>query len=169
MDDLLQIGIITSTHGIRGEVKVFPTTDDNARFKNLKECYLEYKNEQLPVKVQGVKFFKNMVIVKFQGIDNINDVEIYKNCRLFVDREHAVALEEDEFFMADLVGLKVEKEDGTPLGILTEIIPTGSNDVYVVRNEENKEWLFPALKECILQVDIDNEKMVVRFMKGMEE
>lgn len=169
MDDLLQIGIITSTHGIRGEVKVFPTTDDNARFKNLKECYLEYKNEQLPVKVQRVKFFKNMVIVKFQGIDNINDVEIYKNCRLLVDREHAVALEEDEFFMADLVGLKVEKEDGTPLGILTEIIPTGSNDVYVVRNEENKEWLFPALKECILQVDIDNEKMVVRFMKGMEE
>ena len=96
MEDLLQVGVITSTHGVRGEVKVFPTTDDNARFKKLKDCYLEYKNEMLPIKVQGAKFFKNMVILKFDGIDNINDVEKYKQCKLYVDREHAVALEENE-------------------------------------------------------------------------
>ena len=75
MEDLLQIGVITSTHGVRGEVKVFPTTDDNKRFKKLKECFIEYKNEMIPVKAQGCKFFKNMVILKFEDIDNIDDVE----------------------------------------------------------------------------------------------
>lgn len=169
MEDLLQVGVITSTHGVRGEVKVFPTTDDNARFKQLKECYVEYKNEMQPVKVQGVKFFKNMVILKFDGIDNINDVEKYRQCKLFVDREHAVALEEDEYFMTDLIGLHVEKEDGTALGTLTEIIPTGANDVYVVTGQEKKEWLFPAIKECIMKIDIPTGRMVVRMMKGMEE
>ncbi len=169
MEDLLQVGVITSTHGVRGEVKVFPTTDDNTRFKQLKECYVEYKNEMQPVKVQGVKFFKNMVILKFDGIDNINDVEKYRQCKLFVDREHAVALEEDEYFMTDLIGLRVEKEDGTELGTLTEIIPTGANDVYVVTGQEKKEWLFPAIKECIMKIDIPTGRMVVRMMKGMEE
>lgn len=169
MEDLLQVGVITSTHGVRGEVKVFPTTDDNARFKKLKDCYVEYKNEMLPIKVQGAKFFKNMVILKFDGIDNINDVEKYKQCKLYVDREHAVALEENEYFMTDLIGLQVQKEDGTALGTLTEIIPTGANDVYVVTGKEKKEWLLPAIMECILNVDMEHGKMTVRLMKGMEE
>lgn len=169
MEDLLQVGVITSTHGVRGEVKVFPTADDNARFKKLKDCYVEYKNEMLPIKVQGAKFFKNMVILKFNGIDNINDVEKYKQCKLYVDREHAVALEENEYFMTDLIGLQVQKEDGTALGTLTEIIPTGANDVYVVTGKEKKEWLLPAIRECILNVDMEHGKMTVRLMKGMEE
>ena len=107
--------------------------------------------------------------MKFDGIDNINDVEKYRQCKLFVDREHAVALEEDEYFMTDLIGLRVEKEDGTELGTLTEIIPTGANDVYVVTGQEKKEWLFPAIKECIMKIDIPTGRMVVRMMKGMEE
>ena len=152
MEDLLQVGVITSTHGIKGEVKVFPTTDDNNRFKKLKECYIEYKNEMLPVEVLGCKFFKNMVILKFKGIDNINDVEKYKQCKLFVDRAHAVKL-----------------EDGSLLGTLTEIIPTGANDVYVVTGEDKREWLLPAIKECILNVDMENRKMTICLMKGMEE
>ncbi len=169
MEDLLQVGVITSTHGVRGEVKVFPTTDDNKRFKKLKECYLEYKNELLPIHVQGAKFFKNMVILKFEGIDNINDVEQYRNCNLYVDREHAVTLEDDEYFMTDLIDLTVEKEDGTVLGTLTEIIPTGANDVYVVTSDKRKELLIPAIKECIMDVNLEDRKMIVRLMKGMEE
>ena len=143
--------------------------DDNARFKKLKDCYVEYKDEMLPIKVQGAKFFKNMVILKFDGIDNINDVEKYKQCKLYVDREHAVALEENEYFMTDLIGLQVQKEDGTALGTLTEIIPTGANDVYVVTGKEKKEWLLPAIRECILNVDMEHGRMTVRLMKGMEE
>lgn len=169
MEDLLQVGVITSTHGIKGEVKVFPMTDDNRRFKKLKECMLQYKEEWIPVKVQGARFFKNMVILKFEGIDNINDVEQYKQCGIFVDREHAVKLEQDEYFIADLLGIQVDREDGSPLGKLTEIIPTGANDVYVVTDANQKEWLFPAIKDCILKVDMEKRRMTVRMMKGMEE
>ena len=168
MEDLLQVGAITSTHGVRGEVKVFPTTDDNNRFKKLKECFIEYKGEMLPVKVNGCKFFKNMVILKFEGIDNINDVEKYKKCNLYVDRAHAVKLQKDEYFVTDLIGVEVYKEN-EHFGTLTEIIPTGANDVYVIVDRNEKEWLLPAIKECILNVDIENRKMKVKLLKGMEE
>lgn len=169
LDELLQIGTITSTHGIRGEVKVFPMTDDNKRFKKLKECFVEYKNEFIPMTCKSAKFFKNMVILGFEGYDNINDIEKYKQCKLYVDRAHAVKLEKDEFFVADLIGLQVLTEEGTSLGSLTEIIPTGANDVYVVTDSHKKELLLPAIKECIKKVDIDNRCILVKLMKGMEE
>lgn len=169
MEELLQIGVITSTHGIKGEVKVFPTTDDNMRFKKLKECFVEWKDDMIPVKVQGCKFFKNMVILKFKDIEDINSVEKYKQCKLYVDREHAVPLEEDEYFMTDLLGIQVVTEEGKELGTLREIIPTGANDVYVVTGKEKKELLLPAIKECILSVDLKKGEMIVRLMKGMEE
>ena len=166
---MFQIGVITSTHGIRGEVKVFPTTDDNNRFKKLKDCLIEYKGELLPVKATGCKFFKNMVILKFEDIDNINDVEKYKQCKLFVDREHAVSLEQDEYFMADLLGINVITQEGRNLGVLEDIIRTGANDVYVVVDETGKEWLIPAIKDCIVKVSLEEKEMIVHLMKGMEE
>lgn len=169
MEDLLQIGVITSIHGIHGEVKVFPTTDDSSRFKKLKECFIEFRNEMIPVKASGCKFFKNMVILKFENIDNINDIEKYKQCKLYVDRAHAVKLKKDEYFITDLIGISVYKENGELLGRLDEVIPTGANDVYVVVGEDGKEWLLPAIKDCILHVDMADEKMTVRLMKGMEE
>jgi 16S rRNA processing protein RimM len=169
MEDLLQIGVITSTHGIKGEVKVFPTTDDNNRFKKLKDCFVEYKNEMLPMKAKGCKFFKNMVILRFEGIDDINEVEKYKQCKLYVDREHAVPLGEDEYFMTDLIGMQVVTDEGRELGNLQEIIPTGANDVYVVVDEDKKELLLPAIKECILSVDMAKKLMMVHLMKGMED
>jgi 16S rRNA processing protein RimM len=169
MEDLLQIGVITSTHGIKGEVKVFPTTDDNNRFKKLKDCFVEYKNEMLPMKAKGCKFFKNMVILRFEGIDDINEVEKYKQCKLYVDREHAVPLGEDEYFMTDLIGMQVVTDEGRQLGNLQEIIPTGANDVYVVADEDKKELLLPAIKECILSVDMAKKLMTVHLMKGMED
>ena len=169
IDDMLQIGTITSTHGIRGEVTVFPMTDDNNRFKKLRECYIEYKNELIPSVCKSAKFFKNMVILGFEGIDNINDVEKYKQCRLFVDREHAVKLLKDEYFVADLIGLSVFTEGGRELGKLTEIIPTVANDVYVVTDTHKNELLLPAIKECIKKIDIENQSITVMLMKGMED
>lgn len=166
-EDLLQIGVITSTHGIRGEVKVFPTTDDNNRFKQLKDCFIEYKNEMIPVKAKGCKFFKNMVILQFEGIDNINDIEKYKQCGIYVDRKHAVPLEKGEYFITDLIGMQVFSDDGKDLGILKEVIPTGANDVYVVVDENDKELLLPAIKECILLVDMEHRMMRIHLMKGL--
>ncbi|MBR1865677.1 MAG: 16S rRNA processing protein RimM [Lachnospiraceae bacterium] len=169
MEDLFQIGVITSTHGIKGEVKVFPTTDDNNRFKKLKDCLIEYKGELLPIRAESCKFFKNMVILKFEDIDHINDVEKYRQCKLFVDRNHAVPLKEDEYFMADLLGLSVVTEDGRQLGSLVDIIQTGANDVYVIVDEAKREWLIPAIKDCILNIEVDKSEMTVRLLKGMEE
>ena len=112
MEQFLQVGVISSTHGIRGEVKVFPTTDDPARFKKLKKVLLDTGKEQLELELQSVKFFKQFVIAKFKGIDNINDIEMYKGKSLFVPREDAVELKEDEYYIGDLIGMEVFTEDG---------------------------------------------------------
>ena len=118
MEQLLQVGVITQTHGVRGEVKVFPTTDDVNRFKKLKQVILDTGRETRPLEIQSVKFFKQFVILKFKGIDNINDIEKYKKCPLYVTREHAVPLEEDEYFIADMIGMEVITDDGNTFGVL---------------------------------------------------
>lgn len=167
MDDYLQVGVIASTHGIRGEVKVFPTTDDPARFKKLKQVFLDTGKGYLEMKIEGVKFFKQFVILKFKGFDNINEIEKYKKRPLLVDREHAVRLKKDEYFIADLIGLTVYTEDGKLLGTLTDVLQTGANDVYVVEMEDKKEVLIPAIGECILEVDLEGRKMQVHLLKGL--
>ena len=167
MEDMLQVGVITQTHGVRGEVKVFPTTDDVNRFKKLKQVILDTGKETMPLEIQSVKFFKQFVILKFKGIDNINDIEKYKRCSLYVTREHAVALEEDEYFIADMIGMEVCTEDGNIFGTLKDVIETGANDVYVIENAEHGEVLVPAIKECIRSVDIEKGQMMIHLMAGL--
>lgn len=167
MEDLLQVGVITTTHGIRGEVKVFPTTDDKNRFKDLKEVYLDTGKDRMLLEVEGCKFFKQFVILKFKGIDNINDIEMYKRCPLLVTRENAVPLEEDEYFVTDLIGLRVLTETGVEIGTLTDVISTGANDVYAVKLADGGEVLLPAIKDCILDVDMEAGEMIVQIMKGL--
>lgn len=167
MEDMLQVGVITQTHGVRGEVKVFPTTDDVNRFKKLKQVILDTGKKTMPLEIQSVKFFKQFVILKFKGIDNINDIEKYKRCSLYVTREHAVALEEDEYFIADMIGMEVCTEDGNIFGTLKDVIETGANDVYVIENAEHGEVLVPAIKECIRSVDIEKGQMMIHLMDGL--
>ena len=167
MEELLQVGVITSTHGVRGEVKVFPTTDDAARFKQLKHVLLDTGREMKPLEIQGVKFFKQFVILKFKGIDNINDIERYKRCPLLVERKDAVELKEDEYFIADMIGIQVETEDGEVFGTLKDVMETGANDVYVIDTEAHGEVLVPAIKECILDVDVEKRKMTIHLMDGL--
>ena len=169
MEDLLKVGVITSTHGVRGEVKVFPTTDDPKRYKDLKQVILDTGKEKLDLEIASVKFFKNLVIVKFKGIDNINDVEKYRKAELYVTRENAVALDEDEYFIADLIGLAVVSDDGEELGTLCDVLQTGANDVYVVQKEGEQELLIPAIHDCILDVDIEAERMLVHLLPGLRD
>ena len=166
MEDLLQVGVITTTHGVRGEVKVFPTTDDPARFKKLKNVILDTGKEKIDLEVAGVKFFKNMVILKFKGIDDINDVEKYRKKSLYVTRENAVKLKKNEYFIADLIGLKVESDEGEDLGILSDVLQTGANDVYVLSKEGEDDILLPAIKECVKEVDIENGAILVHLLPG---
>ena len=167
MEDLLQVGIITSTHGVRGEVKVYPTTDDPRRFRRLKEVVLDTGKEKMNLEIEGVKFFKQFVILKFKGLDNINDIEKYRQKSLYVTRKNAVRLQRDEYFIADLIGLKVQDEDGKELGTVKDVIETGANDVYEVEMADGKSLLLPAIKQCILNVDVENSTMQVHVLEGL--
>lgn len=166
-NDELQVGVITQTHGIRGEVKVFPTTDDANRFKKLKEVILDTGRERLSMEIEGVKFFKQFVILKFRGYDSINDVEKYKQGKLLVTRDKAVRLKKDEYFVADMIGMRVVTDMGEDFGILKEVLATGANDVYVVSLDDGKEVLLPAIRECIKNIDIDGHVMEIHVMVGL--
>ncbi|HJD33063.1 MAG TPA: ribosome maturation factor RimM [Candidatus Mediterraneibacter tabaqchaliae] len=166
MEQFLQVGVISSTHGIRGEVKVFPTTDDPMRFKKLKKVLLDTGRERLELEVQSVRFFKQFAIVKFKGIDNINDIERYKGKGLFVPREDAVPLGEDEYYIADLIGMEVFTEDGH-FGVVRDVMETGANEVYIVESDKHGEVLIPAIRQCVLDVNVEEKKMKIRLMDGL--
>ena len=169
MEDVLKVGVITTTHGVRGEVKVFPTTDNPARFKKLKQVILDNGKEKRNLEIEQVKFFKNLVILKFKGIDNINDIEKYKKAELFVTRENAVKLKKNEYFIADLIGLAVTSDEGEDLGELRDVLQTGANDVYVIGKEGEEEILLPAIRDCVLEVDVEAGTMKVHLLPGLRE
>lgn len=166
MEQFLQVGIISSTHGIRGEVKVYPTTDDAARFKKLKKVLLDTGKERLEMEIQSVRFFKQFVILKFNGIDNINDIEKYKGRSLYVSRADAVQLEENEYYIADLIGMEVYTEDGR-FGTIRDVMETGANEVYIVDSEQHGEVLVPAIRQCVRKVDIEAGRMDIRLLEGL--
>lgn len=167
MEDFFQVGIITTTHGIGGEVKVYPTTDDPKRFRRLKEVILDTGKERKSLEIQSVKFFKQLVILKFEGLDSINDVERFRKCSLLVPRENAVRLARDEYFIADLEGLQVRNEDGTPIGVLNSVLETGANDVYVIGLFDGRELLLPAIKQCVLEVNVEAGYIRIHILEGL--
>ncbi|MCR4650214.1 MAG: ribosome maturation factor RimM [Lachnospiraceae bacterium] len=166
-EDYLQVGVITSPHGVHGEVKVYPTTDDPARFKTLKEAILETRKGQVVVHPNRVKFFKNMVILGFEEFDSMNDVEQLRQCPIRVTRENAVKLKKDEYFVADLIGIEVIDEEAGLKGTLSDVIETGANDVYEIKLEDGRELLLPAIRECIMDVDMDARVMKVHILDGL--
>ena len=168
MEQRFQVGVITSTHGVRGEVKVFPTTDDAVRFKKLKKVILDTGKEDIELEIASVKFFKNMVILKFKGIDDMDTANKYLQKSLYVTRDNAVKLAKNEYFIAALIGVKVTTDEGEELGELTDVLQTGANDVYVI-NTPDGELLLPAIKECIKEVDIEAGAMVVHLLPGLRE
>lgn len=160
------VGKIISSHGIKGELKIFPLTDDINRFKYLKEVYIG--EEKLPVQVVGVKFNKDKPIIRLKEFDNINQVLKFKDRYLYVDDENLIELEENEYFVFQLLGCKVENMEGKSIGVLEDIINTLSNDVYVIRHGE-KEYLVPAIKEFVKDIDIDNKLIRIDPIEGMIE
>lgn len=173
LDERFQVGIITSPHGVHGEVKVFPTTDDPARFKRLKEVILVPANTKKPeerlVEVEGAKLSKQMVILKLKGFDDKDSVEKLRQASLYVTRENAVRLKKDEYFIADLMGLGVldgDQED-REIGILEDVMTTGANDVYVIRMKDGRELLLPAIKQCVLEVNVEQGFIRVHILEGL--
>ncbi len=157
MEDRLRVGVITSTHGIKGEVKVYPTTDDLNRFKNLKKCYLCSEKESIPAQCISSKNVKNMVVLKFDIINSIEEAEKFRNFDILVDREDAVQLEEGEFFICDVIGATVYDQDNNVAGIIEEVLETAANDVFVIKNEKKEPLYVPVVPSWVDEIDTENK------------
>lgn len=167
MEEFLRIGVITTSHGVKGEVKVFPTTEEPARFRELEELWVQTARGKEKKRIEQVKFFKQFVILKLEGISDRDQALLYKACDLFVDRDHALPLEEGEYYLSDVIGLSVVTETGERLGTVKDVIQTGANDVYEVLRENGKSVLLPAIRSCVQEIDPAKGEMRVHLMEGL--
>lgn len=167
MKEYLEVGKIVNTSGLKGLLKVNPLTDDITRFEDLETIYIQKAKELIEFKIQDVKYNKNMVLLKLEGIDDITEAEKYKNCYIKINREDAVELEEDSYFIVDIIGSEVFTEEGEDLGKVVDVFQTGSNDVYTVKTLDGKEILLPAIEDVIKNVNIENKKIVIHLMEGL--
>lgn len=165
-DEYFVIGKIVNTQGVKGEVRVLPTTDDINRFKNLKTLNIFGKKDNMTLTIESVRFHKQFVLVKFESIDNMNDAEKLKTYEIRIPKEMALPCAENEYYISDLYGMTVITEDGEDLGLLVDIIVTGANDVYSIKKDD-KEILIPAIKQCILDVNVPNKLMKVHLLEGL--
>lgn len=166
MLDYFVIGKIVNTQGIKGEVRVLPTTDDINRFKKLKEVYISRRNDIKLYEIENVRFHKQFVLLKFKGIDTMNDAEILKNTEVKIPKDLAIPCEEDEYYISDLYGMTVITDEDENIGTIEDIIFTGANDVYVVKKEDS-QILIPAIKQCILNVNVLEKTMKVHLLEGL--
>ena len=168
MSSYLEIGQIVNTHGIKGMIKVKPFTDDIKEFEYFKKIYIENKSGKKEYKIDEVKYNKNMVILKLNGIDKIEEAEKLRNSYIIISREDDVPLKENEYYIVDLLGLEVFTDEGILLGNIDDIFNTGSNDIYVVKDELGKQILLPAISEVIKKIDIENKKIIVHLIEGLQ-
>ena len=167
MDEYLEIGQIVNTNGLKGFLKVKPLTDDITRFEALEKVYIQKGNELVEFTIQDVKYSKNMVLLKLEGIDDIDEAQKYRNFYIKINREDAVELEDNSYFIVDIIGSEVYTDEDVFLGKVIDVFPTGSNDVYTVKAEDGKEILLPAIEDVIKNVDIKNKKIIVHLLEGL--
>ena len=165
--EYFEIGQIVNSYGIKGFLKVVPFTDNVKRFDDLKTIYIEKNKKLSEIEIEEVKYHKNLVLLKLKGIDDINDTLEFKNCYIKIDRKDAVELPEDTYFIVDLIDMDVTTDEGENLGKIVDVFPTGSNDLYVVKDELGKQVLLPAIGDVIKSVDVKNKKMVVHLIEGL--
>ena len=163
----LEVGQIVNTFGIKGFVKIYPYVDDISRFDDLKYVYVKNKKFENELQIEEVKYQKNMVLVKFKGIETVEQAEKLKNSIVEINRKDAIPLEEGQYFIADLLGLDVFLDTGEKLGILEDIYNTGSSDIYVVKNELGKQFLLPYIDEVIKEINLEKERITVHIIEGL--
>ena len=167
MQKRLEIGQIINTFGIKGEVKVFPLTDNINRFDDLEKVYIKAKNDSKLYYIESIKYHKNMVLIKFKDINTVEQAELLRNSYIEIDREQAIPLKEGEYFIADLIGLDVYTDEDKLIGKVDEIYNTGANDIYVVKDELGKQTLLPGIKDVIKKVDLNEGKIFVHLIPGL--
>lgn len=167
MENYFVIGNIVNTQGIKGEVRVMPTVDDVSRFELLDHIFVDRKDNIKEYEIENVRFHKQFVLLKLKGIDDMTAAETLKGTVVKITEDMAVPCEEDEYYIRDLYDMEVVTVEGEKLGIISDVIFTGANDVYAVKNEEGKEILIPAIKDCIINVDVENNTMTVKLLEGL--
>ena len=165
--EYIEIGQIVNTNGLKGVVKVNPFTDDISKFEDLKYVYIQLKNELKKVKIEQVRYNKNQVLLKLEGIDSIEEAEKYRNFYLKTEKESQEDLGEDTYYIVDLIGLDVYSDKNEYLGKIEDVFPTGSNDVYVVKDNLGKQILIPAIADVVKKVDLNNGKMIINLIPGL--
>lgn len=163
----LKVGQIINTHGVNGELKIYPLTDDIKRFKKLKHVFLKSDGKYLKYYILNIKFINELVIIKLSGIDDMDKAVELKKEYLYIDRENAVKLPKDSYFIADLIGMDVLTEEGAVIGSIASVFSTGSNDVYEIKDSTGKTILIPAIKDVVKRVEIDNKKMYINLLEGL--
>lgn len=173
MEQFLRIGVITRSHGVHGEVKVFPTTDSPGRFEEVSRVYIRTEKGDIEADIEGVKYFNNLAIVKFSCFSSPEEILGYAGADIMISRDDAQPLEEGEYYIGDLIGCRVVSDEnsecrpGIELGTLKDVLQTGANDVYVVKTISGSEILLPVIPQCIKNVDIVNNIITVNIMKGL--
>ena len=167
MQDFLEIGQIVNTFGIKGMVKIKPFTDDIRRFDDLKKVYIENNKSRKEYEIEEVKYHKEMVLIKFKGVETVEQAELLRNYYLKVKREDEPELEEGTYYIVDLIGLDVYSDDGKLLGKLDDIFNTGSNDIYVVKDELGKQILLPAISDVVKDINLEEKKIIVHILNGL--
>lgn len=171
MQEFFRVGVITKPQGLKGEVRIYPTTDDPKRFSYLEEVLVDMGREREILKIAHVRYYKQLVIASFEGKERIEDIEKYLKKDLLVSRENAIPLEEGEYYVADLIGLKVVDEEGQELGVLEDVLQTGANDVYMVRRagaaSDKDQLLIPSVPQFVKKVDLENGTVTCHLIPGM--
>ena len=170
MEDLFRIGQITSAHGIRGDVKVFPVTSEPDRFLDMKRVLVAREGEEEHVteyEITKASRFKNLILLHLKGVEDRNQAELMAGLSLWVRREDALPLDEDEYYFKDLLDCDVVDENGAAVGTVVDVMETGANDVLVVEDTEGKEILLPIIEDCVLDIDVEEQKITIRWMEGL--
>lgn len=167
MENYFVVGNIVNTQGIKGEVRVMPTVDDVSRFKLLDHIFVDRKGSIKEYQIENVRFHKQFVLLKLKGVDDMTTAETLKGTVVKITEDMAVPCEEDEYYIKDLYDMEVVTDEGEKLGVITDVIFTGANDVYAVTDDEGKEILIPAIKDCIINVDVENNIMTVKLLEGL--
>ena len=167
--EFFRVGVIVKPHGIKGEAKVYPTSQDLDRYRDLEKVSIVSEKGSFETSVQSVKYKSPFIIMKFDGIDTPEAVEKLRQYDIMVGRADAIPLEEGQHYIADLIGMKVLTDEGEDLGTLKDVLETGANDVYDVVSEDGREILIPGIDECILDIDEDKEIITVHLLKGLRD
>lgn len=162
-----EIGKIVNTQGLKGEVRVIPMTDDPKRFNALKSIEVFFTTHSKEYEIEKARLHKQFVVLKLKGVSSINEAEALRGGLIKISEENALPLEEDEYYIKDIYGLKVISDIGEELGVVEDIIFTGANDVYIVREHGIKDLLIPAIKQCILNIDKESKVMTVKLLEGL--